>query len=255
MTSGPPARDAGYFDQWYADMAACPARDAIVARTLGLPPELQFASALTWEALDEITRELRLPPGGLVLDLGCGRGGYGIEVALRAGARLAGVDFSAVALEQARAIAGRRLPEGRAGFRVGTLTASGLPDGVADGVMCVDAVQFAEPPVAALREVRRVLTGGGRVVLTCWEAADPADERVPARIRAVDLRRDLPAAGFVDVRVEDRPGWRRAERALWEAAVAADDPDPAVGSLRDEGRRSLESFGSLRRVVATATAP
>lgn len=39
--------DAGYFDQWYADMATSPARDAIAARTLGLPPELQSTSLLT----------------------------------------------------------------------------------------------------------------------------------------------------------------------------------------------------------------
>jgi hypothetical protein len=30
-------RDAAYFDQWYEDMATSPARDAIVARSLGLP--------------------------------------------------------------------------------------------------------------------------------------------------------------------------------------------------------------------------
>lgn len=259
MTSEKPAvsvmRDAAYFDQWYADMAALPARDAIIARALGLPPELQFTGVLTRQAVAEATEELRLPPDGLLLDIACGRGGYGIEVALRAGTRLVGVDFSAVALEQARSISARQLPEGRSEFRIGTLLATGLPTGVADGLMCVDAVQFAEPPLAALVEFRRLLTSGGRLVLTCWEAVDPADERVPARIHAVNLRRDLPEAGFVDVEVHEKPEWRQAERAVWEAAVAAVDSDAAVRSLQAEGRRSLDTFDSLRRVFATATAP
>jgi SAM-dependent methyltransferase len=165
MTSDKPAvvamRDAAYFDQWYTDLAASPARDAIVARTLGLPPELQFAGVLTWHGLAEVTEELRLARDGLLLDIACGRGGYGIEAARRTGARLVGVDFSAVALEQARSISVRRLPIGRSEFRIGTLLAAGLPTGVADGLMCVDAVQFAEPPLAALFEFRRLLTSGG----------------------------------------------------------------------------------------------
>ena len=48
MEPGKQERGAAYFDQWYADMATSPARDAIVARTLGLPPQLQSASTLTW---------------------------------------------------------------------------------------------------------------------------------------------------------------------------------------------------------------
>lgn len=64
------------------------------------------------------------------------------------------------------------------------------------------------------------------------------------------------AAGFAGVQVHDKPDWREAERVMWEAALAAPaDPDPAVQSLQAEGRRSLETFGSLRRVFATATAP
>ena len=248
--------DATYFDQWYADMAASPTRDAIVARTMGLPPDLGFASALTWQALAEVTEELRLPPDdAVVLDIACGRGGYGLEVARRAGAHVIGVDFSAVALEQARSLSTRLLPAGRCEFRIGTLLETGLPTAVADGLMCVDAVQFAEPPLAALAEFRRVLKPGGRLVLTCWAAVDPADERVPARIHGVDLRRDLPLAGFTDVEVHDRPEWRSAERSLWQEALAVPDPDAAVRSLQAEGRRSLETFDSLRRVFATATAP
>lgn len=41
------ARDATYVDQWYADMATSPARDAIVARTLVLATGLQSTSLLT----------------------------------------------------------------------------------------------------------------------------------------------------------------------------------------------------------------
>ncbi|WP_189335404.1 class I SAM-dependent methyltransferase [Actinoplanes ianthinogenes] len=247
--------DAAYFDQWYGDMVASPARDAIIIRAMGLPPELQDVGTLTGPGLAEVTEELRLPAGGLLLDVACGRGAYGIEVARRTGARLIGVDFSAVAVEQARSIGARRLPAGRAEFRVGTLLATGLPGGAADGLMCVDAVQFGEPPVAALREFARLLKPGGRLALTCWEAVDPADDRVPPRIKAVHLQRDLPEAGFTDVRVHERPVWREAERVMWEAALAAPGSDPAVRSLQAEGRRSLETFDSLRRVFATATAP
>ncbi len=257
MTQGTPAgrvRDAAYFDQWYVDMESSPTRDAIVARALGLPPELQFASALSWQGVADVTEELRLPPHGLLLDIACGRGGYGIEIALRADARLIGVDFSAVALEQARSISAHRMPAGRSEFQLGTLLDSGLPTALADGLMCVDSVQFAEPPLAALLEFRRLLKPGGRLALTCWEAVDPLDTRVPSRIHAVNLQRDLPNAGFVDVKVYDKTEWLQAERAMWEEAVAVVGSDAAVRSLQAEGRRSLDTLDSLRRVFATATA-
>jgi tRNA G10 N-methylase Trm11 len=89
----PAVRDAGYFDRWYADMAASPTRDAIWAHALGLPPQLQSASLLPWQGIAAVTAALRLPRGGLLLDPACGPGGYGIEVARRTGARLLGVDF------------------------------------------------------------------------------------------------------------------------------------------------------------------
>ncbi len=252
----PPAtRDAAYFDQWYADMAESSARDAMIAHAFGRPPEEGSASLLTEQGSAELADALPLPREGLVVDAACGRGGHGIAVARRSGARLVGIDFSAVALEQARANAARLLPAGQAEFRLGTLVATGLPAHAADAVLCVDSVQFAEPPLAALTEFRRLLAPGGRLAVTCWEAVDPHDERVPPRIRAVDLARDLPAAGFIDVRVRNKTDWRQAERAMWEHVVAADGPDAAVRSLQDEGRRSLAAFDSLRRVLATATAP
>src|SRR5262245_61277365 len=192
-----PALRADYFDNWYADMASSPAVDEIHQRHLGLPPRLLSTSLLGWDGVAEVVTALRLPPGGLLVDVACGRGGYGLEIAARTGALLVGVDFSAEALRQARELA-RQLGQ-VADFRVGDLAATGLGDGRADGVLCVDAIQFAAPPDAAYRELRRILVPGGRVVLTGWEAVDRNDSRVPDRLRSVDVGAGLAAAGFHDV--------------------------------------------------------
>ena len=245
---------AQYFDGWYADMPACPRLDEIMQRHLGLPPRLLSTSLLSWEGIAEVTAALRLSAGDTLLDLACGRGGYGLEIAARTGARLTGVDFSAEAVRQAREQA-RRL--GRtADFRVGDLTATGLDTGAADAVICVDAIQFAGQPDTAYAEVRRVLAPGGRAVLTCWEPAARDDERVPGRLRQVNIGAGLRGAGFADVRVHERTAWLDRERAVWEEAAALDPgDDPALRSFHDEGVRSLATFGLVRRVMATATAP
>ena len=252
---------AQYFDDWYAGMPESPVKDEIQQRHLGLPGYLMSTSLLTWAGIAEVTEALRLSPGGTLLDLACGRGGYGLEIAARTGARLVGADFSAEAVRQARHQAGgqARHQAGRldlkAGFAVADLAATGLGPGAADAVLCVDAIQFAPDPGAAYRELRRVLAPAGRVVLTCWEPLDPGDDRVPARLRRVSLGRGLAAAGFSGVEVTERPGWRAAERSMWEEAAALDPgDDPALQSFHAEGLRSLETFALLRRVMATASA-
>jgi len=254
MSETAPPPDAAYFDGWYANMAGSRAVDEIHQRHLGLPPRLLSTSLLGWDGLGEVVTALRLPPGGLLVDLACGRGGYGLEIAARTGAELVGVDFSAEALRQAGELA--RQSGLAAEFRVGDLASTGLDDGSADGVVCVDAIQFARQPSAVYQELRRVLAPGGRVALTTWEAVDTNDRRVPARIRDVALRAGLAGAGFHDVDVREQPAWRDGERAMWEEAAALDPGgDPALQSLHDEGVRVLPTFDLTRRVMATAAAP
>jgi SAM-dependent methyltransferase len=235
-------------------MVATPVKDEIEQRHLGLPPHLLSTSLLGWDGIAEVVDALRLSPGDTLLDLACGRGGYGLEIAGRTGARLVGVDFSAEAVRQAAEQAVRL---GRpADFRTGDLAATGLEPHSVSGVVCVDAIQFAEQPAAAFAELRRVVAPGGRAVLTCWEPVDPADEVLPQRLRAVDLHGGLTGAGFDDVDVRERPAWRAAERAMWEEAAALDPgSDPALQSFHEEGVRALEIFDRVRRVLATATAP
>ena len=174
-------------------------------RHLGLPPDL-LAGVVPAVAIPELITGLRLKPGDMLLDLACGRAGYGLMVAQGTGAGLVGIDVSAEALAQAREQAAR-LGVADARFRVGDLTVSGLPDGSADAVLCTDAIQFPDDPSAAYREIRRVLKAGGRVALTCWEPVDRDDERLSARLRRVDL-----AAGLA-VEKENQPGARSAADA------------------------------------------
>ena len=249
-----PGSLAEYFDGWYADMTGSPVKDEIQQRHLGLPPHLLSRSLLGWDGIAEAAAGLRLFPGGTLVDLACGRSGYGLEIAARTRARLVGVDFSAEAVRQAREQA-RRLGA-TADFRIGDLSVTGLDAGSADAVLCVDAIQFAPRPDTAYREIRRILTSGGRAVLTNWEPLERDDQRLPARLRRVDLGAGLTAAGFESVEVRDRPGWRASERAMWQEAAALDPrDDPALRAFHDEGVRSLEIFGLVRRVMATASAP
>src|SRR5215469_5616158 len=250
----PKPRSAEYYDGWYANQAAMPTVAEIMNRHMGFPPDTR-AGAVTAEAIPELAGELRLRPGSTLLDLACGRGAYGLLIAKKAGASLIGVDFSAQALAEAGEQAAR-MGVSDASFRVGELTATGLPDASVEAVLCTDAIQFPDEPAVAYEEIRRVLKPGGRVALTCWEPFDRADERLSPRVRRVDLAAGLRQVGFTDVEVRDRPSWLAREHALWEEAAALDPgDDPALRSLHEEGMRSLQWATLLRRVLAGATNP
>ena len=250
------SRNADFFNQWYAEMGRSASRDQIARRALGLPSDMDVSGALPWAALAEIAATLNLSPGNLLVDLGCGRGGYSLEIARQTGARLLGLDFSPVAVATAHARAASPDITGLAAFCVGDMTATGFRTGTADAVLCIDTIMFPGAHLNALRECRRILAKGGRLALTCWEAINPADERLPPVARRINLTRDLTEAGFEQVDVADKPAWREAERDLWESAIQADAAgDPAIESFHEEARRALELFDLTRRVCATATAP
>jgi SAM-dependent methyltransferase len=245
-------RSSEYFDGWFADRVATPTVDEIMNRHMGFPPDTR-AGVVPAEAIPELAEELRLTSGSTLLDLACGRGGYGLLIAQKAGTSLIGVDFSAQALDEAREQA-VRLGVSNASFRGGELTATGLPDASVEAVLCTDAIQFAGEPASAYGEIRRVLKPGGRVVLTCWEAVDRDDERIAPRVRRANLGTGLREAGFTDVVVLDRPSWLGREHALWEEAVTLDPgSDPALRSFHAEAVKSLQWTALLRRVLAVAT--
>ena len=243
--------DSAYFSRWYAEMGDVPDKDRLWTRLLGLPPHVLSTSLLTGSGLDEVARILTLGPDDVLLDLACGRAGYGLELIARTGARLVGVDFAPAAIEQARANAERLGLADRADLRVGDMGTTGLAEESVTAVLCLDAANFPDDPRSIFAEAHRVLAPGGCAVFTGWEARDRDDPSVSERRRRVDFGGWLKGAGFTDVEVTAREDWLAAERAAWQAVLALPpSDDPAMRSLQDEAREVLEDHDVPRRVLA-----
>lgn len=104
-------------------------------------------------------RALAPAPGMRILDAGCGRGEVLLACA-RAGAEVAGVDYSEAAVGITRETLSE-FPE--ADLRVGDVTALPWPGETFDRVQFSDVIEHLDPPqtVPALAEFRRVLKPGG----------------------------------------------------------------------------------------------
>jgi SAM-dependent methyltransferase len=147
---------------------------------------------------------LGLRPGDGVLDVGCGPGNFTREFARVVGpAGLAvGLDASATMLERAV----RDTPSGEVAYV--RADASRLPfrDASFDAVCCFAALNLVADPFAALDEMARVLTRGGRIALftTCAVSSPPLRTLTgpPGGVRMFDrdeLTTALGERGFAEV--------------------------------------------------------
>jgi SAM-dependent methyltransferase len=160
----PSARAAG-FDQEFATVAGSAGlRRVWQAASPDLPLEIEPYSFVSVGLLGHVADALALSPETTLVDLGCGRGGPGLWLARSRGARLIGVDFSAVAVRQATDRAALFGLAERARFVVGDLAATGLADGAADAVVAIDALHL---PLTPRRRPARHGGCCGRVVGWC----------------------------------------------------------------------------------------
>jgi SAM-dependent methyltransferase len=111
---------------------------------------------------------LRLAPGMRVLEVGCGAGGYSQMMAaeLRGKGEWVGVDHDEALLEQARRDAALDVP---ARFEKAGAFALPFPDGSFDAVVSAFLLCVLPSPLAALREMARVVKPGGVISsLSCF---------------------------------------------------------------------------------------
>ncbi|HEV7211431.1 MAG TPA: class I SAM-dependent methyltransferase [Blastococcus sp.] len=232
---------ASYFDDWYSASLASP-HDGRSSRFLQLPEGVCSNSSLPGPGLDDVVRELESISGGHVVDLGCGRGHLSVEIARRVGCRVTGIDFSRIAIEAARRRGASAAVD--AAFQVADMRSTGLPDHCADAVVSIDAMYFPRPLSAVTAECGRLLRGGGRLIATGWEPVD-REPRLPAA---------LQAAGFINVRVHDRPAWSAIERERWIGLLEVSNStgDPSLAADQTEATSVLAEFDQRRRVMVTA---
>jgi ubiquinone/menaquinone biosynthesis C-methylase UbiE/GNAT superfamily N-acetyltransferase len=105
----------------------------------------------------------RLAPGLRLLDVGCGPGTITVDLATRvAPGEVVGIDASEVVIADAEASAGA---PGNLRFAVGDVYALDFADASFDVVHAHQVLQHLTDPVAALREMRRVLRPGGTLAV------------------------------------------------------------------------------------------
>jgi ubiquinone/menaquinone biosynthesis C-methylase UbiE len=148
--------------------------------------------ALEGYARDLIERARPIGPSDRILDLGCGIGLVASILRERLGgaATIVGFDASRAMIEKARLLA----PE--MDWREGDVMALPFPEDSFELVLCQDMLRFVPDRIGALREVRRVLSSGGRLLASTWHASGDAP------LDSTALRQALADAGFLDIRFE-----------------------------------------------------
>ena len=202
---------------------------------------MQDALDAQLRALGEAAMAVLAPVAGeTLLDIGCGCGDTTLELARRVGAggRVIGADISAPMLGVAKA---RAEAAGLSWARFREADAQVADFEPAGGAFSRFGVMFFADPAAALANIRRALTPGGRLAFVCWRALaqnpwmgapgaavapllppgqPPPDPFAPGPFAFAErdrLHGFLKAAGFADIAIEPH-----------DAAIRWPDLDTAV---------------------------
>lgn len=211
---------AGTWDAFYTEARIAEFRRRLYLEAFGeeYPADEATDGYITRSELREMVDALHVGAGDKIVDLGCGRGGPGQWIAGVTGAALVGIDFSAVALEQAQIRA--RQSNITSSYQSGRFDATGLDSASVDGAFSIDVIWAIPDKMAGFAETARILKPGGRFVFTDWER-DLSPPGYPAPIN--DHRPLLEAAGFEVERHQFRPDADALRQLFYEKMVARQD--------------------------------
>lgn len=186
-----------------------------------------------------------LRPGEVVLDLGSGAGFDGLLAARAVGpeGRVIGVDMTPEMLHRARANA-EKAGLAQVEFRLGEIEALPVADATVNVVISNCVVNLSPDKPAVYREAFRVLRAGGRLALADLVTTEPLPPALQADVAlytgcvagastVAEVEAQLAAAGFVAVKVQERPG----SRALIDSVAAGHPAARYVMSATIEARK------------------
>ncbi|MFL5735486.1 MAG: class I SAM-dependent methyltransferase [Chloroflexia bacterium] len=210
----------------------------------------EYRDFFRWLELDASTR---------VLDVACGSGGPSLYIARTTGCHITGMDINPDGINTANDLARAQGLTSQATFRQGDASLP-LPfeDASFDAVICIDAINHLYNRLEVLREWRRVLKPGGRILFT-----DPivvtgmiSRDEMMARSGAMGLFVFTPpgldeelikAAGFKAPRVEDLSANIATVSKNWHDARQDHETD----LTEIEGEAAYQSFQHFLNAVHT----
>jgi SAM-dependent methyltransferase len=179
-----------------------------------------------------ILSELKLAPDDVLLEVGCGGGAFLWE-ALKSGCRAAAIDHSVDMVQLAREVNREAVEDGRLTVQQAEADHLPFPEEMFTCAVMTGVFGFLPDPVAALCEIRSVLSPGGRLVML---GSNPrlrgtmaAPEPMASRLHFYEddeLRQLALAAGFDEATV--------VHREMEEYARQAGVPEEHVALFRGE---------------------
>ena len=155
-------------------------------------------------------RELKVQPGQVVCDMGCGNGYYTLQLARQVGptGKVLAVDIQPEMLTMLRE-ATKRAQLTNVQPLLGTLVDPSLPQRGVDLILCVDVYHEFSHPEQMLRAMRESLKPGGKLVLVEFRLED---ESVPIKLlhkmSKEQIQKELLPNGFKLVRQFDGLPWQ-----------------------------------------------
>ncbi|HWU89807.1 MAG TPA: class I SAM-dependent methyltransferase, partial [Kofleriaceae bacterium] len=153
-----------YYDAQYGNLAS-----NLYAEVRGdtFDVDLGQTGWITVEEQDLFIGWLGLSPGTRLLDIACGSGGPMLRIAQQTGCDACGIDLHDRGLAQAAARASSAGLGERVTFRQADASQPlPFPDGSADAIICIDAINHLPDRRATFRDWARLLRPGGRLVFT-----------------------------------------------------------------------------------------
>ncbi|MDX1964289.1 MAG: class I SAM-dependent methyltransferase [Pirellulales bacterium] len=193
-----------------------PALEAYKGRTIAQTMHYAGAPWLTRENREReeecstLLKTLKLQPGQVVCDMGCGNGFYALKIAPTLGekGKVLCVDIQS---EMLKLLAERAKEENISNYELilGSPIDPRLPAGKVDLILCVDVYHEFSHPEQMLAAMRRSLAPGGRLVLVEFRLEDP---NVPIKelhkMSKKQILKELEPNGFKLVEQFDKLPWQ-----------------------------------------------
>lgn len=188
MSPDPVIFSQPWYDEYYRRADASPTHSKFCERVYGR--DLCQHGMMDMQELNFLISMLQL--GGHTLDIGCGSGRISEYIQRYASGSLLGIDFSKVAISQAKA---RQKAKNGLEFSCLDATQEKLPAGPYDAILLIDSVYYLGETTPLLQRLVPLLKPRGRIVISALQTREKGDPKNILQAEHTHIAKALDAAG------------------------------------------------------------